>query len=192
MTPERGSSRETGCSFWIDYLSGFTFLRCQLVHGASTFSSSLNRTAMLIAFRRWITCCGRFFRSGSTSIGKRIGHHVLSAAAGKCGSAVKAATTQEPICETTWNTPSAILRKVTPAQLVLLRQGTPPAVWSDQKIALEMEIRFPLDRAGKYQMLGYIDGLAKTDDNGWQVHDYKTNKSLPSQQDKTAIRNCLL
>ena len=51
-------------------------------------------------------------------------------------------------------------------------------------IGLERRIVFPLDRKGQYRMLGYIDRLAKSDGGIWQVHDYKTNQTLPTQQDK--------
>jgi putative RecB family exonuclease len=35
-------------------------------------------------------------------------------------------------------------------------------------------------------MIGYIDRLARTADGRWQIHDYKTNSSLPTQADKDA------
>jgi len=51
-------------------------------------------------------------------------------------------------------------------------------------IGLEKMITFPLDDAERFKMIGYIDRLAKTADGCWQIHDYKTNSSLPSQADK--------
>lgn len=53
-------------------------------------------------------------------------------------------------------------------------------------VGLEQIIRFPLDDAEKYGMVGYIDRLAKTADGIWQIHDYKTNSRLPTQQDMDA------
>jgi len=53
-------------------------------------------------------------------------------------------------------------------------------------VGLEQMIRFPLDDAEKYGMVGYIDRLAKTADGIWQIHDYKTNRRLPTQQDMDA------
>jgi len=53
-------------------------------------------------------------------------------------------------------------------------------------VGLEQMIRFPLDDAEKYGMVGYIDRLAKTADGIWQIHDYKTNSRLPTQQDMDA------
>lgn len=59
------------------------------------------------------------------------------------------------------------------------------APFDDAKIiGLEMEIRFPLDPAGHYQMLGYIDRLARTPAGIWQIHDYKTSSKLPTQTDQ--------
>lgn len=53
-------------------------------------------------------------------------------------------------------------------------------------VGLERMVRFPLDAAEKYTMLGYIDRLTKGPDGLWQVHDYKTNSRLPTQADKDA------
>lgn len=51
-------------------------------------------------------------------------------------------------------------------------------------VGLEKRVTFPLDRKKRHRMLGYIDRLAKAEGDVWQVHDYKTNKALPTQQDK--------
>ena len=51
-------------------------------------------------------------------------------------------------------------------------------------IDLERRIQFPLDGDGRHQMIGFIDRLARTADGTWQIHDYKTNRRLPTQQDK--------
>lgn len=53
-------------------------------------------------------------------------------------------------------------------------------------VGLERQVLFPLDREKQYQLIGYIDRLAKSDDDVWQVHDYKTNKTLPTQSEKDA------
>lgn len=53
-------------------------------------------------------------------------------------------------------------------------------------VGLERRIRLPLDRAQRYQMVGYIDRLAKASDGAWQIHDYKTNSRLPTQEEKDA------
>ena len=51
-------------------------------------------------------------------------------------------------------------------------------------IALERRIVFPLDDDGRYRMQGFVDRIARSDDGTWQVHDYKTNRTLPTQEDK--------
>lgn len=51
-------------------------------------------------------------------------------------------------------------------------------------IDVERRIQFPLDADGRHVMIGFIDRLARTADGVWQIHDYKTNRRLPTQQDK--------
>ena len=53
-------------------------------------------------------------------------------------------------------------------------------------IGLEKQVRFPLDADAGITMMGYIDRLAKEADGTWHIHDYKTNKGLPTQADKDA------
>jgi len=50
-------------------------------------------------------------------------------------------------------------------------------------LSLEAHIRFPLDELGVYQMQGFIDRVSRQDDGTYEIHDYKTAKRLPSQQD---------
>jgi putative RecB family exonuclease len=54
----------------------------------------------------------------------------------------------------------------------------------DQAVTLGLEKRivFPVDDGEEITILGYIDRLAKTPDGVWQIHDYKTGASLPTQQ----------
>ncbi len=51
-------------------------------------------------------------------------------------------------------------------------------------IGLERPISFSPDDQGQHRMRGFIDRLARTIDGTWQVHDYKTNRHLPTQADK--------
>jgi len=51
-------------------------------------------------------------------------------------------------------------------------------------IALEKQVRFPLNEQSGIRMLGHIDRLARSDNGVWHVHDYRTNKKLPTQADK--------
>lgn len=53
-------------------------------------------------------------------------------------------------------------------------------------IGLEKRVSFPLDADADIRMVGYIDRLAKDADCTWHVHDYKTNRSLPTQAEKDA------
>lgn len=59
-------------------------------------------------------------------------------------------------------------------------------------IKLEARIVFDLDPAGKYRLQGYIDRLAQREDGTYEVHDYKTNRSMPMQQDADADRQLAL
>lgn len=54
---------------------------------------------------------------------------------------------------------------------------------SDVTIGTEMALNFALDDEKKYRMMGYIDRLSRTQDNVYEVHDYKTSSHLPSQED---------
>ncbi len=53
-------------------------------------------------------------------------------------------------------------------------------------VGLEQRINFPLDADGRVKMVGFVDRLAIGGDGTWQIHDYKTNRRLPTQQDKDA------
>ncbi len=52
---------------------------------------------------------------------------------------------------------------------------------SDITIATEMRLTFPLDAQGQYKLTGFIDRLARTEDDVCIIHDYKTSAHLPSQ-----------
>lgn len=51
-------------------------------------------------------------------------------------------------------------------------------------VGVEKHITFPLDDAGSVKMQGFIDRLDIAGDGTWRIHDYKTNRRLPTQQDK--------
>lgn len=53
-------------------------------------------------------------------------------------------------------------------------------------VGLERRIAFPLDDAGQVRMQGFVDRLDIAADGTWRIHDYKTNRRLPTQQDKDA------
>lgn len=54
---------------------------------------------------------------------------------------------------------------------------------ADTTIGTEMSLNFSLDDENKYRMTGYIDRLSRTQDDIYQIHDYKTSAYLPSQED---------
>jgi putative RecB family exonuclease len=53
-------------------------------------------------------------------------------------------------------------------------------------VGLEQRIAFDLDDQGTVKMQGFIDRLSIGADGTWQIHDYKTNRKLPTQQEKDA------
>jgi putative RecB family exonuclease len=48
-------------------------------------------------------------------------------------------------------------------------------------IALEYKVAFPIDEAGEYTILGYVDRIAVARDGTYEIHDYKTSGRLPTQ-----------
>jgi putative RecB family exonuclease len=59
-------------------------------------------------------------------------------------------------------------------------------------VALEKRVRVNLDPEGRYQIVGVIDRIDKTGDGVFEIHDYKTNRSLPSQAEKDQDRQLAL
>jgi putative RecB family exonuclease len=49
-----------------------------------------------------------------------------------------------------------------------------------------------LDAKGQYQMRGIVDRIDKVSDGVFEIHDYKTNRSLPSQEQKDQDRQLAL
>jgi putative RecB family exonuclease len=54
---------------------------------------------------------------------------------------------------------------------------------ADITIATEMMINFQLEDSKKHRLIGYIDRLARTGDDIYEIHDYKTSAHLPTQED---------
>ena len=59
-------------------------------------------------------------------------------------------------------------------------------------IGLEKKLNFALDDSGGYGMTGYIDRLSKRPDGTWEIHDYKTGGSLPTQPKMDADKQLAL
>ncbi len=54
--------------------------------------------------------------------------------------------------------------------------------FEDNTIEIEKRVFFPIDNEGKYFIQGYIDRLVKKSDEEYEVHDYKTNESMKTQE----------
>ena len=61
-----------------------------------------------------------------------------------------------------------------------------------QTLKLEAKVVFDLDVEGKYRLQGYIDRLAQREDGTYEVHDYKTTRTMPTQKDADADRQLAL
>jgi len=59
-------------------------------------------------------------------------------------------------------------------------------------LKLEAQVFIDLDPAGRYRLQGYIDRLAQRDDGAYEIHDYKTANSLPTQAEADADRQLAL
>jgi len=51
---------------------------------------------------------------------------------------------------------------------------------SGEVVGREMKVEFPLDRQGRYRMLGFIDRVDRVGGDVYEIHDYKTG-SLPRE-----------
>ncbi len=59
-------------------------------------------------------------------------------------------------------------------------------------LGLEEKVQLSLDADGRYQMQGYIDRLARAGHGVYEIHDYKTSSSLPSDADLRKDRQLTL
>ncbi|HXF48195.1 MAG TPA: PD-(D/E)XK nuclease family protein [Verrucomicrobiae bacterium] len=50
-------------------------------------------------------------------------------------------------------------------------------------LGLDYKATVSLDESGRYKMTGFIDRLAKSPDETYEIHDFKTGKNLPTQAD---------
>lgn len=63
---------------------------------------------------------------------------------------------------------------------------------SDITIGTELMLNFSLDERKKYRLTGLVDRLARTPDNIFWIHDYKTSAHLPSQEEADRDRQLAL
>jgi putative RecB family exonuclease len=59
-------------------------------------------------------------------------------------------------------------------------------------LGLEERITVDLDGSGEYRLQGFIDRLAECDDGTIEIHDYKTSRRLPSQEEVDKERQLAL
>jgi putative RecB family exonuclease len=62
----------------------------------------------------------------------------------------------------------------------------------DVTVGTEVRITVDLDGTGERTLMGYIDRLVKIEDGRWEIHDYKTSKRLPAQQEADRDRQLAL
>lgn len=62
----------------------------------------------------------------------------------------------------------------------------------DQGTTVGLEMRVTLALDDDHDLIGYIDRLVKVEDGVWEIHDYKTSGSLPTQQHMDADRQLAL
>ncbi len=61
-----------------------------------------------------------------------------------------------------------------------------------ETVETEAQVRFALGGDEKYQFQGYIDRVARRNDGTYEIHDYKTAGSLPTQKQADADRQLAL
>jgi len=59
-------------------------------------------------------------------------------------------------------------------------------------VGIERRIVIALDEAGHYKLQGFVDRIDKVGDGVFEIHDYKTNATLPSQEEKDVDRQLAL
>jgi putative RecB family exonuclease len=61
-----------------------------------------------------------------------------------------------------------------------------------QTLGTESHVVFSLDASGDHRFQGYIDRLARRKDGTYEIHDYKTGRNLPSQEEVDSERQLAL
>jgi putative RecB family exonuclease len=95
--------------------------------------------------------------------------------------------------------------------IVIRREGAPPREYrlrgeghlasyyrryhpfgGERTVAVERRVMFPLAQERKIWMQGYVDRISVTRDGVWQIHDYKTGRWVPTQEDLDGDRQLAL
>ena len=63
---------------------------------------------------------------------------------------------------------------------------------ADTTIGIERRVVLDLDAEGERRLQGYVDRIVKVADGVWEIHDYKTGRSLPTQADVDSDRQLAL
>jgi putative RecB family exonuclease len=53
---------------------------------------------------------------------------------------------------------------------------------SDETLAVEEHVKFPLDAEGRYGIQGFVDRIGRARDGAIEIHDFKTGSYVPSQK----------
>ena len=62
----------------------------------------------------------------------------------------------------------------------------------DESLGIEQHVGFALDGEGRYRVQGIVDRIARTPDGAIEIHDYKTGRWVPSQQELDQDRQLAL
>jgi putative RecB family exonuclease len=62
----------------------------------------------------------------------------------------------------------------------------------DRTIDVETRITLPLDTSRRISLQGFVDRVSVAPDGAWQIHDYKTSRTLPGQQELDEDRQLAL
>jgi putative RecB family exonuclease len=63
---------------------------------------------------------------------------------------------------------------------------------ADETLALERPVRFALDENGHYRVRGVIDRLVRAQDGALEIHDFKTGRRVPRQEELDRDRQLAL
>jgi len=98
-----------------------------------------------------------------------------------------------------------------PARIRIVREGTPVSFYRDlgeqcltdyyrrhypfddgETLGIEQHVSFSLDGDGKYKLQGIIDRIVRARDGAIEIHDYKTGRRLPNQEQLDSDRQLAL